>query len=641
MRLNLRGKIFAYVALPVVLILGGAEVFRVKQLYDGATESTIEQEQVLAVSWAQELDARLREIARIAQDSAIFLELHPEIDPRTLFRLVRANVAADPLVYGAAIAFVPKASPTGGLFSPYAFRKSAAAIEVMDIGRDGYDYTAKQWQWWHRPLELGQGVWTDAYLDEGAGGIMMVTFSAPFRRAGIVAGVVTVDVGLPDLRKRVFRSAASEHKLFVIGADERMVFAHNSAEIGTPLSALATKLGRPDILELGREMLKRASLAPGHLAAQGWDAPGEQLIFYARVDSPKWVLGLRVDSSAVFADARAQLRRAVLAVFAALAFITVGLMIVTRRMTDPLARLDAAAQRVAQGDMAVDLAPQGDDEIAHLSHSFTRMAHALVEREQALVAEAAAREKIETELALAKELQRSMLPPAEAHDAAFGRYDVAAALEPARAVGGDFFDYVVTADGRLVFVIADVSDKGVPAALFMVRAHTLLRSLAGRLASPSELLATMNDALCADNERCMFVTLACGALELAGGHLQLANAGHEPALRLHRDGRLSWLAVDNGPALGLIEGTPYPLAEHRLEPGDTLVLYTDGVSEAFDAQKRAFGREALEAAVRARAQASALELCAGVVAEVRRFAAGAEQSDDITLLVVRWHGSRS
>jgi sigma-B regulation protein RsbU (phosphoserine phosphatase) len=635
MRLSLRGKIFAYIALPVVLILGGAEALRVKQLSDEATATTIERARTRIVREARLLDSRLREVARIARDTASFLELHPELDQDRLFDLVRVNVAADRLVYGAAIAFLPSASPTGGLFAPYAFRKSGTAIETMDIGRDGYDYTAAQWQWWRRPFERGFGVWTDAYLDEGAGNVWMVTFSAPFRRDGIPVGVATVDVALPTLRALVFDAEAARRKLFVVGADMRMVFAHNSADIGTPLQTIAERDGRSEIVALGRKMLADA---PGYTVAPGWESAEPQWIFYAPVYSSGWVLGQRVDERRVFGTVRARALDAAIGLAVTLVIIGLAALVVTRRLTAPLARLDVAAHRVAQGDMNIDLPGTGTDEIARLSRSFTAMARALVEREQALVAEAAAREKIETELAFAKELQRSMLPPGEAHDTAFGRYDVAAVLEPARAVGGDFFDYVVTPDGRLVFVIGDVSDKGVPAALFMVRAHTLLRSLAGRLATPADLLGRMNDALCADNERCMFVTFACGALELASGRLELANAGHEPALRVSRDGRLAWLEVDNGPALGLVEGAPYPGADVLLAPGDALVLYTDGISEAFDAQKKAFGRDGLEDAVRARAQASALDLCAGVVAEVRRFVAGAEQSDDITLLVVRWHG---
>ena len=638
MHLNLAGKIFAYVALPVVLILGAAGAWRVKQLHDEAIQSTIAREQTRVQREARGLDARLREVARIAQDTANFLELHPEVEPKRLFDLVRRNVAADRLVYGAAIAFVPEASPTGGLFSPYAFRKSAQTIEVMDIARDGYDYTAARWQWWQRPFERGFGVWTDAYLDEGAGNIWMVTFSAPFRRDGIPIGVATVDVALPTLRALVFDAEAQRQKLFVLGADLRMVFAHNTADIGTPLQSIAQREGRADMVALARRMQAEA---PGYMMTRGWDAPDAQWVFYAPVNSPGWVLGQRVDEWQVFGPVRARATEEAISLAVTLGLIALGVLFVTRRITAPLARLTAAAQRVAQGDLAVDLKPRGDDEIARLSRSFNHMAQALIEREQALVAETAAREKIETELALAKELQRSMLPPGEAHDAAFGRYDIAAVLEPARAVGGDFFDYVVTTDGRLVFVIADVSDKGVPAALFMVRAHTLLRSLAGRLATPSTLLSAMNDALCAENERCMFVTLACGALELASGRLEMASAGHEPTLHLRADGRLEWLEVDNGPALGLIEGTAYPGAEFRLAAGDALVLYTDGVSEAFDPEKRAFGRDGLEIAVRHQARASALDLCAGVISEVRRFTAGAEQSDDLTLLVLRWHGARS
>jgi len=638
MHLNLRGKIFVYIALPVVLVFGGAQVWRVKQLYDAAAVSTIEREQTHIAREARALNARLREVARIARDTAAFLELNPDIDKDRLFEIVTRNVKADRLVYGAAIAFAPDASPTGMRFAPYAYRGSGDAIEVMDIGRDGYDYTARRWQWWWRPIERGFAVWTDAYEDDGAGNTMMVTFSAPIRRDGVPIAVATVDVALPTLRALVFDAEAARRKMFVIGADLRMVFADNSADIGTPLATIAQRNGRADLLELGNTMLRDA---PGHAVARGWDSAERQWIFYAPVFSSGWVLGLRVDESTVFRAVRERVAEAAIGLVVTLVVIALGILFVTRRITAPVARLDAAAHRVAQGDMDIDLPSEGDDEIARLSRTFGDMARALVEREQALIAETAVREKIESELALAKELQLSMLPPSEAHDAAFGRYDVAAALEPARAVGGDFFDYVVTPDGRLIFVVADVSDKGVPAALFMVRAHTLMRSLAPRLISPSELLAAMNDALCADNERCMFVTLICGALDLSSGQLALANAGHEPPLQVDHEGRLTWIEVEGGPALGLMEGMDYPLAERRLEPGDALILYTDGITEAFDSAQRAFGREGLEVAAQRHAQDPALDLCAGIFAEVRRFVAGAAQSDDITLLVVRWHGSKA
>jgi len=359
MRLSLRGKIFAYIALPVVLILGGAQALRVKQLSDEATESTIERARTRIVREARLLDSRLREVARIARDTASFLELHPELDKDRLFELVRVNVAADRLVYGAAIAFLPSASPTGGLFAPYAFRKSGTAIETMDIGRDGYDYTAARWQWWRRPLERGFGVWTDAYLDEGAGNVWMVTFSAPFRRDGIPVGVATVDVALPTLRALVFDAEAARRKLFVVGADMRMVFAHNSADIGTPLQTIAERDGRSEIVALGRKMLADA---PGYTVAPGWESAEPQWIFYAPVYSSGWVLGQRVDERRVFGTVRARALDAAIGLAVTLVIIGLAALVVTRRLTAPLARLDVAAHRVAQGDMNIDLPGTGTDD---------------------------------------------------------------------------------------------------------------------------------------------------------------------------------------------------------------------------------------------------------------------------------------
>ncbi len=277
MRLNLRGKIFVYVALPVVLVLGGAQAFRVVQLYDEAKISTIDREQARITREARALNARLREVARIARDTAAFLELNPDIEKDRLFDIVKHNVKADRLVYGAAIAFAPDASSTGARFAPYAYRRSSDAIEVMDIGRDGYDYTSRRWQWWWRPIERGFAVWTDAYEDDGAGNTMMVTFSAPIRRDGVPVAVATVDVALPTLRALVFGAEAARSKMFVIGADLKMVFANNSADIGTPLATIAQRNGRADILELGNMDAARRTGTYGR-ARLGFDRAAVDLL---------------------------------------------------------------------------------------------------------------------------------------------------------------------------------------------------------------------------------------------------------------------------------------------------------------------------------------------------------------------------
>ncbi len=184
----------------------------------------------------------------------------------------------------------------------------------------------------------------------------------------------------------------------------------------------------------------------------------------------------------------------------------------------------------------------------------------------------------------------------------------------------------------LWFVVGDVSDKGIPAALFMARTLTVLEQMARRHGTPEKILAAASVRLAENNETCMFATVLCGRLEVASGRFQLASAGHEPPLLLHADGRSELLSLDGGGPLGFEPGDDVPLYEGVLAAGSTLLGYTDGVTEAFDAQNQAYGATRLLAALAQ--DDSAQAACQRLLDDVRRFAGDAPQSDDITILAI-------
>jgi len=245
-------------------------------------------------------------------------------------------------------------------------------------------------------------------------------------------------------------------------------------------------------------------------------------------------------------------------------------------------------------------------------------------------------EALERELALARDIQMGMLKRAEPWLRGDPRFAVAAFLEPAKLVGGDFYDAFPLDDDHLALAIGDVAGKGISAALFMVRALTLLRSAARNWASLAQTVAEVNDGLAADNDAGMFLTLFMAVLDLRDGTVEYVNFGHAAPLVVMPDGTAIRHPVKPGIVLGMIEAATGAAGRLVLDPGATLVLYSDGVTEALDPTAAMFGdARLLDAAARAAMPAA---LVARIVAAVADHAGAAEQADDITLLATRWNG---
>ena len=249
------------------------------------------------------------------------------------------------------------------------------------------------------------------------------------------------------------------------------------------------------------------------------------------------------------------------------------------------------------------------------------------------------KEQIASELRFAREIQMGMLPhdftPVERE---FG-VQFGAVLEPAREVGGDLYGVCAAGAERLVVFVGDVSGKGIPASMFMVRAISLARLLAREIPEPERILARLNDELAADNPSGMFVTFLCAVFEPKSGRLSLANAGHcRPVLRpAHEPPR--WAMNNLGTALGFEPGLEFERAELNLRPGDSLILYSDGVTEAFNPQEELYGNDRLLADAGGFDGSSAPVISAGLLEKVRAFAHGAPQSDDIAILTLQVNGT--
>lgn len=264
---------------------------------------------------------------------------------------------------------------------------------------------------------------------------------------------------------------------------------------------------------------------------------------------------------------------------------------------------------------------------------------AAVRIETARLAELEQAEKLRAqEMQHAAMIQRSILPSNFPPFPERREFQMHAAMTPARGVGGDLFDFFLLDEDHLAFAVGDVSGKGVPAALFMAVARTLLRATAPHRHSPSECLTYMNTSLTEQNTSGMFVTFFYGVLNTKTGEIQFSNAGHNPPYIFSPDGTFRATESTGGPMLGLFPGLTYEAATTRLAPGEGIVVFTDGVTEAKDTQEEFFNDDRLEDYLKAHASESAEQFVNGLHQRVQEFAMGAPQADDITALALRYLG---
>jgi len=247
------------------------------------------------------------------------------------------------------------------------------------------------------------------------------------------------------------------------------------------------------------------------------------------------------------------------------------------------------------------------------------------------------KERMESELNVGRDIQMSFVPDFSSLPDR-SEFSICAALEPALEVGGDFYDSYFLDEKRFCFCIADVSGKGVPAALFMAMAKTLIKSRAADDRSTASILTHVNDELSVDNQACMFVTVFAGILNIRSGELVYTNAGHNPPYIRKKDGTLQRLDQRHGPAIGAMEGMVYKEERDTLEPGDLLFLYTDGVTEAIDTENHLFSEDRLKDLLTAKSTKDAQTAVDHTVAAVITFEGEAERTDDVTVLALEFHG---
>ncbi|MFV8818807.1 SpoIIE family protein phosphatase [Haliea sp. E17] len=581
-------------------------------------------------NWLSGVEGATQFLARV-------LERQVVVEQDELRAMLRDVVANNSEIYGATIALNPALTADARGFAPYYYHRDGK-IRYADLTTDAADY--QNTQWFTLPLESGLALWSEPYFDHGGGEVNMTTYSVPVYRLQengqrVPYAVVTADVRLSDLQKALDRLQYGPNAYGILVSRGGIVMSGRRP--GNIMQHFSVAEGRPRAESGTLQQLFERALNGENVSTTVPcpEAEGQCTLRVGRLHTTGWPLILVYDQRQALAQLYAFTLKTALVSIGTILLVSLAMYLITARLTRPLKALSAAAEQIGKGELDFPL-PQarGGDEIATLVRAFREMGGNLQTHIQELADAAANRSRLEGELSAAREIQMSMLPGGGEALHQEGRCSLWARVEPARTVGGDFYSWQQQGD-CFWFAVGDVSDKGVPAALFMSRAISLLQQLTESTDDPCAALAALNELLYRDNPACMFVTLLLGRIDSQSGLLQYAVGGH-PGPSLRHGQSVNSLAPASGPPLGLAPAQQFPPNQLVLEPGDCLAVFTDGVEEAFDGHGEMFGTERFNAALARVVRLPIQQAGQQLFATIADHATNIAQSDDIAIMLLRF-----
>ncbi len=496
--------------------------------------------------------------------------------PDSLSAVTVRLVASNPVICGSTVALRDR------MLAPYS-HEVEGAILTSTLATEEYDYPHQEW--FVKPLELGEGYWSEPYFDEGGGNILMTTYSVPVVDKKGRTAVFTADVSLEWLSDLIatvkvyptaFNMVVSREGRIMVSPVETLTIEHNVHDLASSMEDSTT------FQSLNQTIMAEES---------GQDTYKYQgklhYMFFDKVPRTGWVMSISIPEDEIYGSIK-----------------RLGTMVTLLQIVGLLMLILVLYYMV-----------RGQRELRQSEEQKNR---------------------IDGELQVARGIQMSMIPKIFPEYPECADVDMFACVIPAKEVGGDLYDFYIREE-KLFFCIGDVSGKGVPASLVMAVTRSLFRTVSAHEKSPQRIVSTINASMSDMNETNMFVTLFCGVLDLKNGHLRYCNAGHNAPVLVQKDGNRE-LPVEPNLPLGVLFEMSFTEQECDLSCGTGLFLYTDGLNEAENAYHQLFGEERMMAALKSGLESR--QQIAAMTDAVHAFVAGAEQSDDLTMLYIRFMNSQ-
>lgn len=568
--------------------------------------------------------------------------------PDKVYDAMESELKLNPHIIGFALAFEPNYYPQEGYwFEPYVVQRNSKTIERLQIGSAEHDYFKSSW--YSIALKAEDGYWSNPYFDDAGAKMMVCSYMLPIHdHKGKTVGVFIADVSLNWLKEQIdeideknndrrkeilsyFKKPFDSYS-FIIGRNgDYIVHPDRKRILNENFFAYANATPTPLDEELGKDMLA------GKNGKKLIDIENTvSYVFYSPLKRTGWSMGIVVPKAAVLQPGFV-LGAIILAVMGLGLF---AIFLVCRFTihfaTKPLTYLSDSANEVAKGNFDTPLPSiKYNDEIRQLRDSFRKMQQSLAKYVERLKTSTAQNASMESELNIARGIQMEMLPKTYPPYPERKDIDIYGSLTPARAVGGDLYDFHIH-DERLFFCIGDVSGKGVPASLVMAVISAQFRTLSANEDQPHRIVKAMNTTMVGRNDSMMFATLFVGVINLKTGELRYCNAGHDsPVIVSEQSYEL--LPVDTNVPIGIVPDWTYTQQQTTIQSGSTIFLYTDGLTEAEEKDQKLFGEKRMLETIEAGKTSDPETIINNMTNAIRLYVGDAEQSDDLTMLAIRYN----
>jgi two-component system sensor histidine kinase/response regulator len=651
MSLSFRKAMLLYLLAPIILIF---LFFAVENLISIKNDNQlrIENHSIdLAISYANIYDGFLKPIAGAAQTNAELMEINPEITEDKIFKLLEMQLNQNPLIYGAAIAFMPRQfNENRRLFAPYIYRKEGKLIR-MDIGKSAYDYTDSDWEWWNDPTTTGQPGWTEPYFDEAAGNILMSTYAVPFYKDNNLWGVATMDIPLHKISNAIHIPGVKSQEISVITSKGKIILHPYSHEIGRSIydvleqnaERLLTAMGSDyteEINALKEEVLAMIkNMLAGEAGKQHLTSLSNNEVywyFYAPIASAQWNFSIRIKEADAFKSVNERFWYSLLFFGIFLALIIFSVILVSGKLSKALAWLIGRCQRIERLNFQTADNTQFEiDEIYELSNTLNKMAQALDSHLS-----------IKADVSIAKAIRQQALPQNIPDVPGFQIAICSLAIDEGCREVYDVIEWPATVSPLQEtndqqpkgagFMLLDDSDNGINATVKNIQLRSIFRTLFKKQLALEEIAQRMNDYLFTDSVLNGSVQAWFGSLDAHKAGLLSLNMGQNVVLHFSaKQNRLQKQPGNAYPLSARHHLTDLFVQDIKLEQQDIIVIVSDGVVGALNKQREQFGIAPIEKVVRE----NRLEHAEAIVDEIKHglsaFVKDAYIQTDYTVIVIK------
>ena len=589
-------------------------------------EESIEHAQDALDNTILRIDKVLSSVEIAVQNIAIVVKENID-NPDYMYGVTKYLVRSEEYICGSAVAFEPNYYYEKGYFySPYSYR-DGDTIMSKQLGNNNYDY--HYMDWYQIPKLLNKPYWSEPYFDQGGADAIMTTYSYPlYDKNGNLFAILTADISLNLLAEQVnsiktypnsFNLMIGHGGTFLVHRDKEYILNKTLFEMALYYDDSLTLKAAHDMVDGKRGMVE-------------YDYGEERFLFYAPIRAAGWSVAVSCMHSDIFAKIDDMRAKVMMVALPGLILLVILCYILIYYMMHPLNEFADSAMEIARGNFSAKL-PRHNNcyEMVTLHKSFSFLQNSLQNYIDELQHATINKERIESELRIARGIQMGMVPKIFPPFPEREDVDLYAKLIPAREVGGDLYDFFIK-DNKLHFIIGDVSGKGVPASLVMSVICCMFRTVASSICMPSGIMKALNDTLSESNEYNMFCTAFVGVLDLNTGMLKYCNAGHNPPVIMDADGNVSLLSVVSNLALGIWKDFDFEEQEIMIKKGSNIFLYTDGVNEAENVNKELFGEERMLECLAKCYSKSPNVIVEEMLDAIKNHTVNAEQNDDITIL---------